>query len=59
MYCKPTDYKLMAANGKVRKMDRIKLLVDIMPFVEAVDIELSADEDQRNKVIAAAKSQQE
>ncbi|WP_321430164.1 type I 3-dehydroquinate dehydratase [uncultured Methanolobus sp.] len=36
--------------------DRIKLLVEIMPFVEAVDIELSADEDQRNKVIAAAKA---
>jgi 3-dehydroquinate dehydratase-1 len=27
-----------------------------MPFVEAVDIELSADEEQRKKVIAAAKA---
>ncbi|WP_340820297.1 type I 3-dehydroquinate dehydratase [Methanolobus sp. WCC4] len=36
--------------------DRIKLLIDLMPFVEAVDIELSADAEQRNKVIEAAKA---
>ncbi len=36
--------------------NRIKLLIDILPFVEAIDIELSTDEEQRNKVIAAAKA---
>ncbi|WP_406655624.1 type I 3-dehydroquinate dehydratase [Methanolobus sp. ZRKC2] len=36
--------------------ERIKVLIDILPFVEAVDIELSADEEQRNKVIEAAKA---
>ncbi len=36
--------------------DRIAVLIDIMPFVEAVDIELNADEEQRNKVVEAAKA---
>ncbi|WP_406660599.1 type I 3-dehydroquinate dehydratase [Methanolobus sp. ZRKC3] len=36
--------------------ERIALLIDILPFVEAVDIELSADADQRSKVIEAAKA---
>jgi len=36
--------------------DRIALLIDIMPFVEAIDIELSADTEKRNKIIAAAKA---
>lgn len=37
--------------------ERIALLINILPFVEAVDIELSADEDQRSKVIDAAKAE--
>ena len=35
---------------------RIAILVDILPFVEAVDIELSTDSAQRNKVTEAAKA---
>jgi 3-dehydroquinate dehydratase-1 len=36
--------------------ERIALLVNILPFVEAVDIELSADANQRNKIVEAAKA---
>ncbi|MBN2111397.1 MAG: type I 3-dehydroquinate dehydratase [Methanosarcinaceae archaeon] len=36
--------------------DRIAVLIDILPFVEAIDIELSADASQRSKVIEAAKA---
>lgn len=36
--------------------ERIAFLIDILPFVEAVDIELSVGADQRNKVIEAAKA---
>ncbi|MDG6243428.1 MAG: type I 3-dehydroquinate dehydratase [Methanolobus sp.] len=36
--------------------ERIALLIDIMPFVDAVDIELSAEEELRHKVIEAAKA---
>jgi 3-dehydroquinate dehydratase-1 len=36
--------------------ERIALLIDIMPFVDAVDIELSADSGLRRKVIEAAKA---
>ncbi len=35
--------------------ERIALLIDVLPLVEAVDIELSADEEQRSKVVDAAK----
>ncbi len=34
--------------------ERIALLLDIIPFVEAVDIELNAGSEERNKVIEAA-----
>ncbi|WP_319506481.1 type I 3-dehydroquinate dehydratase [uncultured Methanolobus sp.] len=36
--------------------ERIALLTDILPFVEAIDIELSADAGQRSKLIEAAKA---
>lgn len=36
--------------------ERIALLIDILPFFEAVDIELSADEEQRSNVVNAAKA---
>lgn len=36
--------------------ERIAVLTDILPLVEAVDIELSADTEQRNKVVEAAKA---
>ncbi len=36
--------------------ERIALLTDVLPFIEAVDIELSADEKQRSKFISAAKA---
>ncbi|HJH29900.1 MAG TPA: type I 3-dehydroquinate dehydratase [Methanosarcinaceae archaeon] len=36
--------------------DRIELLIDILELVDAVDIELSADEDVRNRVVQSAKN---
>ncbi|QLC49069.1 type I 3-dehydroquinate dehydratase [Methanolobus zinderi] len=50
--------RLQADGGKWEgsEDERIAFLIDILPFVEAVDIELSAGADQRNKVIEAAKA---
>ena len=50
--------RLQSDGGKWEgtEEERIALLIDILPFVEAVDIELSADTEQRNKVIEAAKA---
>ncbi len=50
--------RLQSDGGKWEgsEHDRIAFLIDILPFVEAVDIELSVGADQRNKVIEAAKA---
>ncbi|WMW21465.1 type I 3-dehydroquinate dehydratase [Methanolobus mangrovi] len=50
--------RLQSDGGKWEgsEEERIALLTDILPFVEAIDIELSADADQRSKLIDAAKA---
>ena len=49
--------RLQSEGGKWSgtEEDRIELLIDILELVDAVDIELSADEDVRKKVIQSAK----
>ncbi|TGC09795.1 type I 3-dehydroquinate dehydratase [Methanolobus halotolerans] len=48
--------RLLSDGGKWEgsEEERIAVLIDILPFVEAVDIELSTDAGQRNRVIEAA-----
>ncbi len=50
--------RLQSEGGKWSgtEEDRIALLIDILELVDAVDIELSAGEDVRNKVVQSAKS---
>lgn len=50
--------RLQSEGGKWSgtEEDRIALLIDILELVDAVDIELSAGEDVRDKVVQSAKS---
>ena len=50
--------RLQSDGGKweASEDERIAVLTDLLPFVEAIDIELSTDADQRSKLIDAAKA---